>query len=466
LNIPTFNVQRSTFNVPTFQRSTFELLTLAGIITSEELTMAQLSRRSFFKHSMGATAAVLLAGACAPGAPARRTAKIGYITPQTGALASFGETDAFILKQVREAITRRNSAGAASDIEILVADSKSNRNRASDAAADLIFKDKVDFMAVGSTPETTNPVADLCETNGVPCLSSVAPWQPWYFRSPQTPEAGYQWTYHFFWGLEDIITVFLNTWESASTNKVVGGMWPNDGDGMAWSDAERGFPPAIQARGFKVVDPGRYANLSDDFSPQIKAFKDAGVEIVTGVMIPPDLKRFMLQASQQGFAPKFVTVGKAALFPSAVADIDNSLGDGLTTEIWWSPSHPFTSSLTSATAADLAGAYEQETKKQWSQPLGFVHALFEIAVDTLNRTTNLDDKANIRAALKATNLNTIVGPVAWGQGPTPNVAKTPLVGGQWGRGKNFPWQLTITSNVGAANIPAGGQLRLMPWAAS
>jgi branched-chain amino acid transport system substrate-binding protein len=321
-------------------------------------------------------------------------------------------------------------------------------------------------MVVGATPETTNPVSDLCEANGIPCISTTAPWQPWYFRSPQVPESGYKWTYHFFWGLEDIIAVFLGNWESLGTNKVVGGMWPNDGDGLAWSDSERGFPPAIQQRGFRVVDPGRYANLSDDFSPQIKAFKDAGVEIVTGVMIPPDLKRFMLQASQQSFTPKFVTVGKAALFPSAVADIDNNLGDGLTTEIWWSASHPFSSSLTGTSAADLAAAYERETKRQWSQPLGFTHALFEVAIDVLNRTTNLDDRANILAAIKATSLNTIVGPIAWNQGPTPNVAKTPLVGGQWGRGKSFPWELTITTNSAAANIPTGGTVRAMPWATS
>ena len=428
--------------------------------------MTQLSRRKFFKHSLGAAAAAMLVSACAPRVATRRTAKIGYITPQTGALSSFAETDDFVLTLIRQAIARRPDTSTASNIEILVADSKSNRNRTADAATDLIFKDKIDLMVVGSTPETTNPVSDLCEANGIPCISTKAPWQPWYFRGPQPPESGYTWTYHFFWGLEDIISVFLGNWESLGTNKVVGGMWPNDGDGLAWSDGERGFPPAIQARGFRVIDPGRYPNLSDDFSPQIKAFKEAGVEIVTGVMIPPDLKRFMIQASQQSFTPTFVTVGKAALFPSAVADIDNNLGNGLTTEIWWSASHPFSSSLTSISAAELATSYERQTKRQWSQPLGFIYALFEVAIDVLNRTTDLDDKSTIVSAIKQTNLNTIVGPIAWGQGPTPNVAKTPLVGGQWGPGKNFPWELTITTNSNALNIPVGGKVRPMPWTSS
>jgi hypothetical protein len=50
-----------------------------------------------------------------------------------------------------------------------------------------------------------------------------------------------------------------------------------------------------------LVDPGRYQNLTDDFSAQINAFKQGNVEIVTGVPIPPDFTTFWNQAKQQGF---------------------------------------------------------------------------------------------------------------------------------------------------------------------
>ena len=66
-------------------------------------------------------------------------------------------------------------------------------------------------------------------------------------------------------------------------------------------------------------------------------------------MIPPDFSTFWSQAAQQGFHPKIVTIGKALLFPSAV----NSLGprgNGLTTEIWWTPNFPFKSGLTGQSA--------------------------------------------------------------------------------------------------------------------
>lgn len=423
----------------------------------------ELTRRDFLIFS-GSTGAALALAACGTGASTGRTVKIGYVSPQTGPLAGFGEADDFIVGGVRDKFADGILVGETSHpLEIIVKDSQSDPNRAAEVAADLILGDNVDLIVVSSTPETTNPVGDQCEVNGVPCISTVAPWQPWYFRNPEVPPDGYQWTYHFFWGLEDIIGVFLDIWGSLDTNKVVGGMWPNDGDGLAWSSPDVGFPPALESAGYTVVDPGRYENLKDDFSAEISLFKEQGVEIVTGVMLPPDMGTFLTQASQQGFTPKAVTVGKAALFPSAVEAVGGELGDGLTSEVWWSPSHPFSSSLTGDSAADLASNYEDETGRQWTQPIGFVHALFEVAADTLARTTDIEDKESILSALVSTNINSIVGPISWGGGPVPNVSKTPLVGGQWGVGTSSPFEIAITSNVGQASIPTGGTTRLMPW---
>ena len=144
---------------------------------------------------------------------------------------------------------------------------------------------------------------------------------------------------------------------------MVGAMWPNDGDGNAWGDPTLGFPPALEKAGYTVVDPGRYENLKDDFSAEISLFKENNVEIVTGVMLPPDLGTFLTQAAQQGFHPKMFTVGKAALFPAVLETIPDNLGDGLTTEIWWTPSHPFKSSLTGITSQELADSYGKETQK-------------------------------------------------------------------------------------------------------
>ena len=111
------------------------------------------------------------------------------------------------------------------------------------------------------------------------------------------------------------------------------------------------------------------------------------------------------------------------------------------------------------TAATFAAEYTRDTKKQWTQPLGFTHALFEVAVDVLKRAASSDDKSAVVAAIKSTNLHTVVGPVSWGKGPVPNVTKTPLVGGQWVRGKDFRFDMVVVSNKAASSIPVAGKLR-------
>ena len=170
-----------------------------------------------------------------------------------------------------------------------------------------------------------------------------------------TPETPFQWTYHFFWGLEDAIAAFLGMWRQLDNNKRVGGVFANDPDANAWGEA---LPPALKEAGFTFVDPGRFQTLTENFSAHISALKNADVDIITGNMIPPDFTTFWTQARQQGFQPKAMSVGKALLFPSAVEALGKA-GHNLSTEIWWSPSHPFASSLNGLTAGQLAERHEK-----------------------------------------------------------------------------------------------------------
>ncbi len=413
------------------------------------------SRRTIVKSMFAATAITSM-----PMAWAADVVKIGYVSPQTGPLAPFGEADKWVIEQMKLAFKDGITiAGKKHEVQIILKDSQSNPNRAGEVANDLILKDKVALLLTAGTPETANPVSDAAELNEIPCISSVVPWQPWFFGRQGNPAKGFNWTYHIFWGLEDVIANFTNGWKSVQTNKKVGGLFPNDGDGNAWGDKELGFPKPLSQMGFTLTDPGRFQNGTQDFSAQIAAFKKDGVEIVTGVVIPPDAKTFLTQAKQQGFKPKVITLGKALLFPGAIEALGD-LGDGLTTEVWWSPSHPFTSSLTKQSAKSLAESYETSTKKQWTQPIGFAHALFEVASDALKRSKSLK-AADVRDAVAASKLQTVVGDVAWGgQGPFKNVSKTPLVLGQWNKGKKYKYELSIVNNETAKNIPADSKLRL------
>ena len=136
----------------------------------------------------------------------------------------------------------------------------------------------------------------------------------------------------------------------------------------------------------------------------------------------------------------------------------------MSTEVWWTPDHPFTSSLTGQSSKELGDGFTQATGLQWTQPIGFVEALFEVAADVLQRAASLDPKA-IVDSIKATNLDTVVGTVQWTGQPVPNVAKTPLVGGQWKKGTTYPYDLVVVANTALPSVPIGGSLEPIPGAA-
>jgi branched-chain amino acid transport system substrate-binding protein len=386
---------------------------------------------------------------------ASKTIKIGMVTPETGPIAAFGEPSQWVAAGVRKQLADGITvAGQKYNVEIITKDSQSNPNRASEVTAQLINNDKVDIMTGSSTSDTVNPVSDQCELAGVPCVTSDDPWQAWFFPRKGDPKKGFEWTYHFFWGFDMIGNTFADMWVTLPTNKVVATLFTNDPDGIGASDKERGLPTLYRSKGFQVVELGLYPPLSDDFSSQIAEMKKANAEIVCGIFNPPQFATFWTQCAQQGFKPKIVTPPKAVLFPTAVEALGDR-GVGISTEVWWSHHHPFKSGLTGETAQQYCDAYEKATGKQWTQPLGFKHANLEVAIDALKRAKKLEPTA-IRDAIAQTDYHSIVGPLTWKGGPlnpVPNVCITPLVGGQWKKGKKFKYDLEIVSNKAAPNIP-------------
>ncbi len=423
--------------------------------------MAQNSgiRRRSVLTGMAAVGAASLSGV-APAFAAAPKIKIGLVMPQTGPLAFFTEHIPFVLEQVKATYGGKiTSGGKVHDYEIVIRDSQSNPNRAAEVTQDLILNEGVNIVATFATPETVNPVSDQCEVNGVPCVSNDAPLEPYFFGRHGDPKKGFEWTYHFFFSGEELVKALLPYWKKLGTNGVVGGLWPNDGDGIAQS---KGFPPAIEGAGFKVVDPGRFDMPASTYNSQIGAFKSAGCEIVSGVLPPPEFTTFWNGCAQQGYRPKSVYVGKALEFPATIGPLGDR-ANGLTTEVWWSPTSPFSSSMTEQSSMQLAEAYEQASGRQWSQPLGFRHSLFEVVFDVLKRAEDVTNPDSVKKALRATDLDTIVGHVNFMTGPLPNCSLTPLVIGQWSKGKKYPYDIVVVDNTNFPSIPVGGAPFAIPY---
>jgi len=427
---------------------------------------ADSTRRKFIKTSATAVAAGVLLRRRS--FAATRPIKIGYVSPQTGALAPFGETDPFVIDTIRKLIQGGiQSGGTTRPVEILVRDSQSSQNRCAEVASSLIKSDKVDMVLVASTPDTVNPVADQCEINQLPCVSSDAPWQPYFFGRGGNPDKGFDWTYHFFWGVEVIGEVYADICDQVKTNKILGILQGDDIEGNFFADPVKGYPPFFRARGYKVVDPGRFALDSNDFSAVISTIKRENVELLQGSIPLRTFSTFWTQAAQQNYHPKVVIAGKACEFTAAIEAL-GPRGKNISVEVWWTPAYPFKSSLTGQSAMQLCEAYEAFMKKEWTMLLGFRYALFEVALDAFKRARNPESSASVIEAVRATKINSVAGPIQW-QGTPPdqwtkipnrNVCTTPLVGGQWVPGKKWMYDLAVVDNRRYPLVPV--QRKMVP----
>lgn len=444
-------------------------LRVAAVVAATGLLAAACSSLdSSSSSSSAATASAAgTSDAAATGAATAGTIKIGYVTPLTGALAAFGEGDQWVVDQMTAwfADNPIEAGGSSYAVDIIVKDSQSDPKRAGELAGELINTDGVDILMAHATPETTVPVSAQCEANATPCITADTPWQPWVAGmggNPGDPTTGFTWAYHFFWGLEDIAAVNMEVWDQVDTNKHVGALYPNDADGQAFTDEATGYPAMIGPRGYSWNNPGLYPSGTQDFSAQIAAFKENDDQILTGIVPPPDFVNFWKQAKQQGYNPKVVTIGKAIEFPAAIESLGD-LAQNLATEVWWTPTYPTTSSLTGLSSQEFADKYTADTGKQWNVTLGFSESLFETAAAAIAAAGGPDKEA-VAGAMKTMAVSTLVGDLDWSKGPFPNIAKTPLVGGQWRKtdGGAFPFDLVVVSNEHAKeqglDVPLGGQV--------
>jgi branched-chain amino acid transport system substrate-binding protein len=426
-----------------------------------------LSRRGLLRWAgqpaVAAPAAGLLA-ACGGGSSSSGSRKIrlGYVLPRTGALGAYSAVDTYVVAAMRTILADGVKVGGRTyPVEIFIRDSESDRHGAGIAATDLIFKDKVDIVLVSGTSDTAIPVSDQCEINQVPCISTVAPWQSWWFGRGGNVDMPFHWTYHFYWGMEDVVSTYVSMWRELGITKV-GLVYPEDDDGHAFASGDFGIP-TISRYGFTLtqVSQSGYQAGTDVFDQYVARFREAGVQAVVGVSQAADFAALQRRIHAANYLPKALTMSKALDFKEDVRALGSN-GDMMTTEVGWSPSHPYRSSLTGKTSRDLANDFETTKGLGWSPTLGFVYALFEVAVKALGGATSLDREA-IAAAIKQVDAQTIVGPVAFGSQPNvpKNVARVAVVGGQWTKvGNDF--ELKIVNNSGNSKVPTDDQLKVVP----
>lgn len=379
---------------------------------------------------------------------------VGRVAPLTGALASFGKGS---LEIEEAAVEKLNEDGGIYikeydkklKIKFVIADSESDTSKASEAATKLINEDKIDIMIVSHTVDTVNPVTVQCERAGIACISVDAPADAWLAGGP------YETSFHAFFNTENQLACFVDAWNLAPTNKKVGVLAANDQEGMELSGAIKAY---AEKEGYIVTDPGRYTSGTSDYTSIITALKKADCDIIVGVMITPDFATFWQQCKSQGYVPKVSTIAKACLFAADVNAVGaNGLADGVISEVWWTPNHPFSSSLTGQSSQELGALWTEIFNENAPATAGYKHANVEILVDILTRAESLELEKILTAA-EETKLDTIVGHVEYNED---HVSVMSLVTGQWSY-ENGAWVQNIISNTQIPELPLSGQFKILP----
>jgi len=389
------------------------------------------------------------------GAEEGRAIKLGLVSPQTGNFAVFAIADEWWLAHTEAALKDGILTGDGKKrmVEIIVKDSQSDSNRAATVAADLVQIDNVDMLLASGTPDTCNPVADQGEALGCPVLMSFSPWQALFIRGGQP--ADFKWAWGNMLGSEQTIASFTDAFETSGvqTNKKVGMLFQNDADYQGWMDPSAA-PKVFAEKGYTLVVPDPYSIPAEDFTQQISMFKNEGCEIICGTNDPPWFSNFLTQSLQQGFQPKFISSGKALIFPQAVLSYPNQ-GLGLIGEAAWHPSWKIKDTLSDLDSESLAADYEAKTGEQWTAAIG-CYGKVEWAIDVYKRAANPEDKESVVEAIKTTKGTFQQGYIDYtepvdpnGFHPHPNVYK-PFIGAQqWIKGTKNPVEAVVVSNATA-----------------
>ena len=152
--------------------------------------------------------------------------RVGFVYPKTGDLASFGE---YTEEWTKYVVDQANELGITIDgkkakISLITADSMSDPMEARTAARQLIKEKNIDIMITSKTADTTVPVSEICEKEGIVCLSVDTPDEAWAVNT-------HKYSFHAGFDISEELNCFMDAWKQTDTNMRVGIMHPNDSEG-------------------------------------------------------------------------------------------------------------------------------------------------------------------------------------------------------------------------------------------
>jgi branched-chain amino acid transport system substrate-binding protein len=346
---------------------------------------------------------------------------IGASLPLSGPLAGFGSFQQWGYKRAVDEVNKAGGIainGTKQQVKLIIRDDKTDPNAAAANTETLISRDKVVAMLGSCTPALVNAGALVAERAKKPIVTGCDPLE--VFKSVR------KWTYAWdlFFSVPELAAAQYKALAEAGvqTNKKIA-LWHDNGpDGQAVGGAI--WPALAKEFGYEVVQNAEFPVDNTQFTSIIAEAKSKGAEVVLVDAITPQAIAIRKQMASAGYTPKVLNMEKGAE-PVQFAEALGKLSDGILVGGYWDPSFPYPG------AADLAKAFESETKLTSSQHIADSYAAAQVLLDAIAAAGSTDPE-KINAAIAKTDKTYVVGPIKFDADHT---AKLPIVALQWQSGK-------------------------------
>jgi branched-chain amino acid transport system substrate-binding protein len=346
---------------------------------------------------------------------------IGASLPLSGPLAGFGSFQQWGYKRAVDEVNKAGGisiGGTKQMVKLIIRDDKTDPSAAASNTETLISRDHVVAMLGSCTPALVNAGALVAERAKKPIVTGCDPLE--VFKSVR------KWNYAWdlFFSVPELAAAQYKALAEAGvqTNKKIAFWHDNGPDGQAVGGQI--WPALAKEFGYDVVQNAEFPVDNTQFTSIIAEAKSKGAEVVLVDAITPQAIAIRKQMASAGYTPKVLNMEKGAE-PVQFAEALGKLSDGVLVGGYWDPSFPYPGS------ADLAKAFESETKLTSSQHIADSYAAAQILLDAI-ATAGSTDPEKINAAIAKTDKTYVVGPIKF---DVDHTAKLPIVALQWQSGK-------------------------------
>ncbi|MDD4238963.1 MAG: ABC transporter substrate-binding protein [Desulfotomaculaceae bacterium] len=322
--------------------------------------------------------------------------KVGIILPITGSEAMFGtmEKNSFEMAYEELKAAGKTTVGG-KEIQLLFEDDQGKQDVAKSATEKLINQNKVVMLSGGYSSACTNVIAGSAQAMTTPFLAVTGSsdeitkkgWQ-YVFRGTAAPATKYTGA---FWEMADQVIKPKN----------VAVIYENTDFGLS---SAKGFKEDCEKRGVNIVFDQAYEHGALDFKPMLANMRSANPDMIFAVSYVMDAAMIVKQMKELDFSTDLFVGGGAGYTMPEFKDNAGDASEYITSTTLWVPN----------VAWPGAGEYFENYKQKYGKEPDYhgaqAYATMYVIADALGRTQELTN-TGIQKALKATDIDTIMGPI-------------------------------------------------------